>query len=157
LLVEWEDGSDRIGSFSWCSYTCVVTDEVRGFLESCDSGCEFGRIQVVRPSKKAKRPRVAFPYAGPQLHWLRSVREVDADVAASHLELRWECPQCGRQAYQFKREGLVLDPAELGSTRIFQVRQFSPSVATFVTEDFLFALGKQKFVNIEAFLAGAIS
>jgi hypothetical protein len=157
LLVEWEDGSDRIGSFSWCSYTCIVTDEVRRFLETTDTGCRFGRVQVVPPERKTKHPRVSFPYSGPRLHWLSSVPLVDVDIDASRLELRLDCPQCGRKAYHFKREGLVINRGQLGTARMFCIRQFAPSNATFVVEDFLVTLGMKRFVNLEGSLAGIIS
>lgn len=157
LLVEWDEGSVRIGSFSWCSYTCIVTDDVRHFLEKSNVSCEFGTVQVVRPEKRTKYPRVPFPYFGPTLHWLSAVPLIDADVEASGLQLRWECPQCGRQSYDFKREGLVVRPDRIGAARIFQIRQLLPSNAIVILKDFLLDLGKHKFVNLEASFAGVVS
>src|SRR5689334_9597007 len=68
LQIEWEPGTQTIGSFSWCGYHCVVTDEVRGFFEGVTADCTFGRVEVMPPTEKTKLPRVGFPYTGPRLH-----------------------------------------------------------------------------------------
>ena len=96
LQTEWEDGTDRIGSFSWSSYTCAVTDDVRQFLVERGVDCLFGRVEVMRPTRKTRRLRVPFPYTGPNLHWLMPTRRVPLNEARSSIKLVSDCPQCGQ-------------------------------------------------------------
>ncbi len=67
LPIEWDPDSDLIGDFSWCGYVMVVTPKALQFLMGNGFKCDFGKTQVVAPSKKRKKKRVAFPYDGPTL------------------------------------------------------------------------------------------
>ena len=156
LQTEWEDGTDRIGSFSWSSYTCAVTDDVRQFLVERGVDCLFGRVEVMRPTRKTRRLRVPFPYTGPNLHWLMPTRRVPLNEARSSIKLVSDCPQCGQKRYTFKREGLMIDAAEIGNTSLFLIDQFGKSDATFVTEPLLSGLKSQGFTNLSPRLAGEI-
>jgi|LAHU01.1.fsa_nt_gb hypothetical protein len=70
LQIEWNDGTERIGDFSWCGYHCVVINRVRGVLTDASFECEFGRVEVLPPSGKRRMPRVPYPYSGPTLSWM---------------------------------------------------------------------------------------
>jgi hypothetical protein len=96
LQIEWEEGTARIGDFSWCGYSCVVTDEVRQRLEHDAFECRFGRVEVQEPAAPSSRPRVAFAYRGSALSWLMPTARVPLDVRASEVELKSECRACGQ-------------------------------------------------------------
>lgn len=70
LQIEWNDGTEVIGDFSWCGYTAIVLDPVKSFLKKNGFDAKYGKVDVMRPTAKAKRPSVSFPYEGPKLLWL---------------------------------------------------------------------------------------
>jgi|SRR5882724_5099746 len=157
LQIEWDEGTERIGSFSWCSYTCVVTNDVRRFLAERRVECRFGRVEFVAPEKKKTRqPRVPFPYTGPHLQWLIPTRRVALNEAASGVTLVSDCPRCGTKRYTFKRDGLVIDAGKVGTASLFIIDQFGKSDATFVTEPLLAEMRSQGFTNLAPRLAGEI-
>ena len=157
LLIEWDEGTDRIGSFSWCSYTCVVTNDVRRFFEERHIDCRFGRVEFVAPEKnKTRRPRVPFPYTGAHLQWLIPTKRVPLNEAASGVTIVSDCPQCGTKRYTFKRDGLVIDADKIGNVPLFCIDQFGKSDATFVTEPLLTEMKVQGFTNLAPRLAGEI-
>jgi hypothetical protein len=156
LQIEWNKGTERIGSFSWCGYHCVVTDEVRRFLEQANAECAFGRVEVMPPTEKTRRPRVPFPYVGPRLHWLIPTKRVLLDEACSGVHLKSECRRCGQKQYNFKRDGLFIDASAAEDISMFLIDQFGRSRATFVTEPLLAGLKAQGFTNLCPRLAGNI-
>jgi hypothetical protein len=156
LQIEWDKGTERIGSFSWCGYTCVVTDEVRKFLEQTKVDCTFGRVEVMPPTEKTKRPRVPFPYTGPRLHWLIPARRLPVNQTRSGVQLISDCAQCGEKRYSFKRDGLVIDAATPAETVLFVIDQFGKSRATFITEPLLAWLKSEGFTNLCPRLAGTL-
>ncbi len=156
LQIEWNEGTDRVGSFSWCGYTCVVTDEVRTFLEQANVECAFGLVEVVRPSKRTRMPRVPFPYFGPRLHWLIPNRRVALSEVSSKVKVVSDCSKCGQRRYAFKRDGLSIDPAVAGRLALFRIEQFEKSAAIFVTEPLLDGLQSQGFTNLCPREAGRI-
>lgn len=156
LQIEWEEGTARIGDFSWCGYSCVVTDVVRQRLEHEAFECRFGRVEVQEPAAPSSRPRVAFPYRGSTLSWLMPTARVRLDVRASEVELKSDCRACGQKRYTFKREGLVISRADWSGEKLFLIDQFGRSSAKFVTESGLGVLMRGRFNNLCPRLAGTI-
>lgn len=156
LQIEWEEGTDRIGDFSWCGYHCIVLDPVREFIEAGGFECTFGRVEVMQPTQKATRPRVSYPYRGPRLSWLIPQVRVSLNSRASGLKLLADCAKCGQQRYTFRRENLVITRNSWHGEKIFLIDQFGRSRATFITEVALAALIDVGFANLSPLLAGRI-
>lgn len=156
LQIEWNEGTTRIGDFSWGGYTCVVTDAVRESLVREAFECRFGRVDVLAPTEPSSRPRVAFPYRGPQLSWLIATTRVRLDEPASNVEHQSDCGACGQKRYTFKREGLVIPSTAWRGEKLFLIDQFGRSSAKFVTEDGLTILRREGFSNLSPRLAGVI-
>lgn len=156
IEIEWDDGTDHIGDFSWGGYQCVVQERVRDFLRSHGFEVGFGDVRVVRPTERAKRPRVPFPYHGPRLSWIVPAVKLFVDEQRSGIRVLSDCEVCGERRYSFKREGLVLGSAAWRGEKIFTVAQFSRSGALFITEDALQTLTKGGFSNLSPRLAGHI-
>jgi hypothetical protein len=156
LQIEWDPGTEMIGDFSWCGYTCIVTAAVRRFLEEAVFECRFGKVQVMPPMEKTKMPRVKYPYSGPPVSWLMPTTYVQLNESRSGIKLASDCPQCDQKDYTFKREGLVIDNKNWSGERIFRIKQFGKSDATFITEAGLDTLIKRGFTNICPSLAGSI-
>lgn len=157
LQVEWEEGADHIGSFSWCSYTCIVTDDVRHFFERYHIECKFGRIEFLPPQlSRTRRLRPKFPYQGPNLQWLIATRRILLNESDSSVTLVSACPQCGMKQYKFKRDGLIIDAENINNISMFRIDQFGKSDATFITEKLLIEMKAQRFTNFSYRLAGEI-
>jgi hypothetical protein len=160
LIIEWEPGTEKIGDFSWGGYDFIVTNRARLVLKRNHFECGFGRVKVRRPTSflKSTRPRVAFPYRGPKLYWVRPTERVHIDIKASHIELEPDCPcsACGLQEYKFRRDRLVIRKNEWGGRRIFQIAEFGQSDATFIPESSLEILEQAGLTNFSTRLAGEI-
>jgi hypothetical protein len=156
LQIEWDKGTDRIGSFSWCGYHCVVTSDVRAFCELANVECSFGQVEVMQPKEKTKRKRVFYPYNGPQLHWLIPLKRLPLNEVVSGVQMTSECSKCGFRQCNFKRDGLVIDRRSWGGISMFMIEQFNRSRATFVTETLLDELKSQSFTNFYPRFAGTI-
>jgi hypothetical protein len=156
LQIEWDEGTDRIGDFSWGGYHCVVLDPVRAFLESRAFEVKFGGVQVMPPAERAKRPRVQFPYRGPRLSWLTSTARLKLDEEKSGVRVISDCSTCQQRRYSFKRDGLVLPTTSWNGEKIFLIDQFGRSRATFITEEALTMLVREGFCNLCPRLAGTI-
>jgi hypothetical protein len=157
LQIEWEEGATRIGDFSWCGYTCIVTGEVSEYLMHKMGDCRFGKVDVLPPAGPSSMPRIGFPYCGPQLFWLIATARVRIDEGASKVEQQSDCPVCGQKRFTFKREGLVIPSAAWRGERLFSIDQFGRSSAKFVTEDGLEILRREEFSNLAPKFAGVIS
>lgn len=158
LLVEWEEGSDVIGEFSWQGSTMIVRDSVKAFLERNNFECRFGVVQVVPPSEKVKKRavRVPFLYEGPTLYWLIPTEQIPLDEGPSGVNLQSECPQCGNKEYSLRREGIVISRKALGGRKMFRITQFGKSKATFVTQSAADLLIKANFTNFHYKEAGRV-
>jgi len=156
LQVEWDEGADRIGDFSWCGYHCVVLDTVKAFLEENAFEARFGRTEVIPPSEGATRPRVPFPYHGPRISWLIPTTRLKIDEKKSGVRLTSDCSKCRQRRYTFKRDGLVLSAESWAGEKLFIIEQFGRSRATFVTERGLSMLESARFSNLAPRLAGRI-
>jgi predicted nucleic-acid-binding Zn-ribbon protein len=157
LLIEWFDGSLNIGDFSWCGYTAVVQDRVKDWMQDNQFEVSFGRAEVVRPTlKKGKMPRVAFPYNGPNLHWLIATERVRLDERKSGIEPIPDCPVCGQKRTKFVRKGIVIPKENWHGQKIFDIDQNGKSGAMFITEEALGLMAEQEFNNYITIPAGKI-
>ena len=157
LQIEWDPDSDVIGDFSWCGYSIIVLENVKNFLNSIGCECAFGKVEVQSPTEKLRgRKRVAFPYIGPELFWLIPTKTISADVKESEIEIDTECSKCSRTLYKFKMERLVVPKEEFGETRMFRIKQFEHSYATFLTEDTVKMITSHKLTNFFYREAGVI-
>jgi hypothetical protein len=158
LQITWDEGSDVIGDFSWCGYTMVITDRVKSAL--CEAGypCRFGKVEVIPyPYEQSKRKRqVPYPYNGTGLHWLMARDHIRLDEKESKVKLEADCVLCKEKRYTFKREGIVIDEPAWGSQHIFEIEQFDPSGAAFVTEQGLEVMLVNRFTNLAHPEAGVI-
>lgn len=156
LLIEWDPGSDIVGSLSWRGYTAVATGEAKLAIEAIGDDFDYQEVQVVAPtSKRHRQRRVPFPYDGPALHWLHPKRTISIDPVASKLTQIPACSVCGRgTSWRFKREGLVVQylPTGYGAFRIEELW----SDAIFVTERWLRAAQSAGLSNIGFELAGEV-
>ena len=156
MQIEWDPGTETIGDFSWCGYTCVVTARVRRFLTQNDFACRFGRVEVMPPRYRTRMPRVPYPYTGPKLNWLRPVKRLSLNEGRSGVTMESDCWACGMRRYTFKREGLVIDAESWSGEKMFRISHFDRSAATFVTEDALKELTDQGFTNLCPLKAGIV-
>jgi hypothetical protein len=156
LQIEWDEGTDRVGDFSWGGYHCVVIDAVQSFLKSNAFEADFGRVQVMPATLPAVRPRVSFPYLGPHVSWLNPTARLELDEDRSRVQLVSDCSVCGQKRYTFRREGLVVPRNAWSGEKMFLIEQFGRSRATFVTEDALTMLTRAGFSNLLPRLAGEI-
>ena len=165
LLVEWDIGTTRIGDFSWCGSTCIVTDRVRDCLIEHGYPCRFSEAQYVAPKKArglSRRElkqygRIPFPYEGPHLSWLMATAELPADVERSQLKVEKDCTACGVLRYRFRCEDLTIAASSWNGEKMFQIEQNGPSGATFVTDEGLAILQRAGFTNFIVRDAGVIA
>lgn len=156
LRIEWDRGTDQIGDFSWCGYTCVVIDPVRDILQANGFECTFGKVRVERPRESTRVKRVPYPYTGPHLNWLIPSTYVSLEENKSRLRLEIDCAECGRQNFSFKREKLVIQAREWNNSPLFRLTQFKRSSATYLSEAGLSVLKSHQFSNICPREAGRI-
>lgn len=156
LQIEWDDGTDQIGDFSWGGYNCVVRDAARSFLESHAFELKFGEVQVVAPTERTRRPRVEFPYRGPTLSWPTPLSRLRLDEERSGVQLLSDCLSCGQRRYTFRRDGIAFRRSTWKGEKIFLVEQFRRSSAMFLTEEGVAALLQGGFSNLSPRLAGEI-
>lgn len=156
LQIEWDEGTDRIGDFSWGGYHCVVVNTAKTFLERNAFEARFGRVEVMPPSEKATRPRVPFPYRGPDISWLIPTAQLQIDETKSGVRLKSDCSKCRQKRYTFKRDGLVVPADSWAGQKLFLIEQFGRSRATFITEHGLSMLQGAPFSNLCPRLAGLI-
>lgn len=156
LQIEWDKGSEHIGSFAWCGYHCVVTNEVRSFCERENIECTFGRVEILPPKGTSRIARVSYPYHGPPLNWLIPVQRLSLNESLSGINIIGECSMCGFRKYNFRRDGLIIDRHSWGGTLMFMIEQFGRSGATFVTETVVNGLRRNGFTNFYPRMAGSI-
>lgn len=155
LQIEWEPGTENIGDFAWCGFTCVVKATVRNYLSEFEFECSYASVEIKEPSERTRAKRVPFPYTGPKLYWLRPNFRVPLNESASGVYLKRECKTCGVKQYNFKQVGLIVSKQLLGGKKIFQIRQFRSS-AIFLTEDAIHLLNQKGFSGYKLIEAGEI-
>lgn len=158
LVAQWEPGSDLIGDFTWSSYTAIVQDHVREFLESSGFECRFEDVvyEPTESTRKKIQPTVGFPYEGPRFWWLRATKRIPLNEQASGVELKIDCDVCGQKDYTFRREGIVVDRSSWNGEKLFRIEQFGKSDAKFVSEEGCELLQEQGFSNLTFHEAGVI-
>lgn len=158
LLVQWEPSTDVIGDFSWdgpFGYTFVVKDEVAQRLRSFGFGCKFLPVEYVAPD--VSRPNsVPFPYNGPKLSWGLCESFVDLDMNASAVTVNESCRGCGRIAYTFRYDGIVIRRKDWRGQKMFRITTNGTSTATFVSEEGRMLIEHERFTNIAFSEAGEI-
>lgn len=157
LQIEWEPDSDIIGDITWGGFTIIVLENVKNFLIDNNFLCEFGRVDVKKPTTpKRRRKIVSFPYEGPTLSWIKSTPYINLDIVKSKLEIKEDCTFCKRIDYKFKMNDLVIPKKELKTFKMFRINQFGKSAATFITEQGLEEFLKQNFSNFRYEEAGYV-
>ncbi|EMY14868.1 hypothetical protein LEP1GSC043_4149 [Leptospira weilii str. Ecochallenge] len=103
LVIEWEEGSDDIGDFSWPSGgRALVKETVFRALNEIVGELNFGFVEMVQDPKlrlsvrKTKRkPRVYLPYQGPPLVELIVDKQVQL-LPKTTTKIIDRCEVCGR-------------------------------------------------------------
>lgn len=107
--IEWDPGSDRVGDFTWASFTKPVIGELvfhelqvrfRGLV--CHPVRMFQNPRLKQPTRRTKRTtrRVWLPYEGPQLYLLGATTWVHMDPARTTARLAAHCENCGLKRYE---------------------------------------------------------
>lgn len=157
LKIEWWPGSDRIGDLSWCSYTFIVSEEVKTFLMQNKFESEFGKVVVEKPTEKKRgQKRVAWPYNGPLLHWTKPLKRINLDINKSGLTIYSKCVVCGRIRYNFQMNNIIINQKDWNGEKMFRIIEFGKSAATFITHDALNLFLSQNFTNFHYQEAGII-
>jgi len=146
LKVEWEVGDNEIGDFSWCGYTTIIGSEVKSFLELEMYNCHFGKVEIIE--QKSKKKRVPSRDNKQEISWLLPIDIIDLNLSKSGVSLEIDCSVCLQKKYNFKRDGLIIDEASLRNSKIFRIKQFERSAATFVTYAAMQQIKNSGFTNI---------
>ena len=155
LRIEWDYGGDIVGDFSYCGYTIIVTDRVKDFLEKNNYNCRFGTVIVEKTRGKKRGKLVPYPYEGPHLNWMMPQDMVNLDIEINGLSPLIDCPKCGHKQF-FRMDGLVIPKLEVEGSKMFRIKQFGLSKATFITEETLQEMLAQKFTNFWYYEAGKV-
>jgi hypothetical protein len=158
LQMKWESGCDEIADFSWDGPICVVVPRVWRFLRENRFECRFSRVEHVPPSGRVRKrdKRVAVPYAGPTLRWLRARVSVELDKKKNGMEVDSRCGTCGAVFYkQYKREGLLIERCALPPCKLFCFGDGGPD-GVFVSEEAKQLLLPKRFTNLGFYLAGQV-
>jgi hypothetical protein len=156
LLIEWDIGSDRIGDFSWCGYTCLVTEHARNIIESIGCDADFRAVTICPPSGKIRKnsKRVPYPYGGPELYWFVPRCRVVVDPDECGLQALPPCSACGRGlSWKFKRNGLIISRS-MQTRGPFHIEQFH-SDAIFASEQWVTEIRGAGLTNLGISLAGS--
>ena len=156
MLIQWEPDSDIIGDFSWSMYTFAVNDRVKKYMTEHGFECKFGKTKVVRPVKPKRKKIVPFPYTGPKLHWIMPTATIELNEKKSGVEIEIDCADCKKRNYTFRRQGIVIDRNSWKGQRMFRIKQFEPSAATFLSEEGLNLLNSGSFTNLGYIESGVI-
>ena len=156
LLVEWEAGSEQVGDFSWCSYTCVVTERVRKFAEAQGWNCDFLDVKIVPPKRKNRRRVGLWPYNGPRLFWMVAKTQLSLNESESKLRGTKECRACKKPNFVFKKKNLRLDEQSWLKAKVFSLKQFSRTGITYLTENGKNDLLRAGFTNFRFVHAGEV-
>ncbi|MEZ4711501.1 MAG: hypothetical protein R3A44_30185 [Caldilineaceae bacterium] len=112
LIIEWQEGSDVIGDFTWTelSQHAIATSRVFEQLQKKFGNFIAGPVEMVEKHQKSKlqskQPGVLLPYRGPQLFEIWISDFVSIDMIRSNVVLKQQCDTCGRITYQI--EGVEL-------------------------------------------------
>ena len=156
LAIEWEIDSDIIGDFSCCGYVMAVVGKVKKYLLNKRFECQFGKVVVSPPTKNTRKKRVPYPYVGPYLNWVIPTDYIELNEKESGVGLQIDCSDCDQKRYAFKREGIVIERDVWEGRKIFRIKQFYKSSATFITEEAIKMLLDKDFSNIGYSVAGYI-
>jgi hypothetical protein len=151
LIIEWEQGSDTIGDFSWrgISFEVVARLDVAKMLEQYFTGFTIEPLKMVPSSNSvksnSKKKCVSLPYDGPELCEIWVNDFLSLDDSASSLQIKRICGTCNFRYYKPRREGLVIERAT-ESSGFFRVKQFPGWV--FCSAELRKYIEDQEYTNI---------
>ena len=177
LIVEWDEGSDRIADFTNAVGAIVTKEAIADELMARFKGLAKRKIEFFdhpdlrRPapgSRRAKEKRVWLPYQGPPLCELVFTHTVGL-LEQSTVEIESVCPACGRivyasiegiEEYQGPRRrrrkrgaGFFVSPESLAGHEVFRPRDTLYQLCTTGVRKFI---EQRKWTNIEFLEAGEI-
>lgn len=176
LLVEWEDGSDKIGDFVSPLSRIVARESVADQIINNLKGFKkveiemFDHPNLYRPKKRnARTPkRVWLPYTGPPLCELQTTKKVTPHKKST-VVIENQCSKCGSLTYK-RVEGLeerdsrghtprtpgmgfFITKDEIGDYDFFSPKYTGYTLCTDRAKEFI---ESQNFSNIEFLEAGNV-
>lgn len=103
LTVEWEEGSDVIGDFTWVSpgQDVLIKATVLDQLHIHCSGFISRPVKMIHTSNvKALGTKVRLPYQGPMIYELWITSRVHVDRRKSSMSVVAQCKSCGNVGYK---------------------------------------------------------
>jgi len=174
LIVEWDDGSDVIGDFTFAIGELVCTERVFKKLRRELRGLKSRPLEMhdhpslYRPKRRTRRTRVWLPYDGPPLCALEFPHEVEL-LPESTVVVESTCNVCGRMIYAdfvgvetrrgFQRiprkagKGFFVSAATVGDSDFFTIRNTRLKLCTTRVREFV---EEQGYTNLEFLEAGNI-
>lgn len=141
LILEWAEGSDLVGDFTWPSLgreVMIVTDRVRKKCEELhlqhlrfDPITFHQNLRLKRPTRVTSRTkrRVWLPYEGPPLWDMQPLHWGHLDALKSGMSLNRQCEQCGFRFWKFNDiNKLIIPRKELDGSGIFKIHERPASV-----------------------------
>jgi hypothetical protein len=126
----------------------IVKDNVKDFFIAEGFECDFGKVDVHRnTTTRGNGKIVPYPYQGPNISWLMPKLKINLDIKRTVLETKIECETCNLREYKFKMNGIVIPSTEINGAKIFKIKQFGQSSATYVTEEALRSICIKGFSN----------
>ncbi len=156
LRLHWDGHSKAMGDFSWCGYDFVATPRVRDYLKSNSFLCEYRTVIIVPPGKMPKKYLKQMPDYKGDLFWVLATELISLNEKKSKIGIEIDCSVCGETHYEFRRTDLVIDRENWNGQKMFMIRQFESSSATFIVEPALHELLEQGFTNLIYDEAGVI-
>lgn len=158
IIVEWAPGTTRIGDFSYGGWMVFAKPEVQEFLNQTGEQIDWWKMVVRAPGShlKERRPRVPFPYTGPDLRVIRPRVRLPVSASIEPLRVKSDCAGCGTIIYEDMFGEFRYKVGDSNRFMFFQLEQYGASPTTFVTERGLEILNEQKFSNINVVEAGTL-
>ena len=100
VLLEWEDGSDVVGTFVFCGARWVLRKDLADEIAAKFNGVAVRPVQFLdhpklyRPKGRTRKRKVWLPYEGPELAELVVLNRV-IPSPKSTLRIKETCPKCG--------------------------------------------------------------
>lgn len=131
LEVEWDDGSETIGDFTFIIGPVVLKETIADELLAVFSGFRKGEIRMphhpnLEKPKHIRRKvkRVWLPYEGPPICFMDVTAQVDFAVGST-VTVASECTECASVIYKSfegieSKDGAVHSPRILGKGFVFE-------------------------------------
>jgi len=159
LIIEWDDGSNVIGDFTWPAglEEIVVSDRVKTCFQSNGLvGIEFEPVEMFqkpnlkKPTKESRaKRRVWLPYNGPPLWSLVVTSSFHLDLVKSKRSVVNECQRCGRERMivHDRAAPLVLTGDLSQRADLFRIREMGKLV--FGVESVRQIIEENRFTNVQ--------